>query len=232
MSIPDHLMEQLLYICRVPSARDALIEAIETGANDLTADEIAYDNADSGLAATDLQAAVDELAQGGGGGAAVDITYDNSDSGLSATDVQAAIDEVVSSIPTVGANVNLSNLTAPTAVNQDLLPAEGETINVGTIDAPFSAVNANSINSISGNLTLGGGGGGTIGTGAGTLNISAAGGVNFNTVRVHNIATPSFAGDVVDKNYVDTLVTGASGTFTTVDAKTVTVVNGLITSIV
>lgn len=75
MSIPSHLMEQLLYICRVPSARDALIEAIETGANDLTADEIAYDNTDSGLAATDLQAAVDELAEGAGGsGANTDLS--------------------------------------------------------------------------------------------------------------------------------------------------------------
>lgn len=57
-----------------------------------TAGIVSYDNTTSGLTATDVQAAIDEVY------AALDeageIDYDNSTSGLTATDVQAAIDEV------------------------------------------------------------------------------------------------------------------------------------------
>lgn len=53
---------------------------------------------------------------------AIDIPYDNSTSGLVATDVQDAIDAAAAA----GANKTLSNLTSPTAVNQDL--------NLGTYD--------------------------------------------------------------------------------------------------
>lgn len=59
------------------------------------ASDIEYDNTQSGLTATDVQEAIDELAQGGGGGGtAASISYDNTGSGLSATDVQDAIDEL------------------------------------------------------------------------------------------------------------------------------------------
>jgi hypothetical protein len=53
--------------------------------------------------ATDVQSAIDEIAQGGGGGgtAASAVSYDNTGSGLTATDVQDAIDEVYGDIPTV-----------------------------------------------------------------------------------------------------------------------------------
>lgn len=80
--LPDHLLEQLLTICRTPQNRDMLVEAIETGGGDLTADEIAYDNAASGLAATDLQAAVDELASGSGGGGDVTTNTDQTITGI------------------------------------------------------------------------------------------------------------------------------------------------------
>lgn len=60
------------------------------------AEDVPYDNTQSGLMATDVQAAIDELAQGGGGGgtAASAVSYDNTDSGLAATNVQDALDEV------------------------------------------------------------------------------------------------------------------------------------------
>lgn len=65
------------------------------GGGPADASEVAYDNQASGLAATDVQAAIDEVVATGGGPAdASDVTYDNSESGLSATDVQAAIDEL------------------------------------------------------------------------------------------------------------------------------------------
>ena len=68
----------------------------DIGAGDgVDADEVNYDNTSSGLTATDVQAAIDELAQGGSGTVeADDVAYSNTASGLTATDVQAAIDEL------------------------------------------------------------------------------------------------------------------------------------------
>lgn len=64
---------------------------------DITLDssDIDYDNTGSGLTATDIQEAIDELAQGGTGGSAANVTYDSTTSGLTATNVQDAVDEVV-----------------------------------------------------------------------------------------------------------------------------------------
>lgn len=59
-----------------------------------SADGITYDNTDSGLSATNVQDAIDEVASAGGGGTAASITYDNTSSGLLADDVQEAIDAV------------------------------------------------------------------------------------------------------------------------------------------
>lgn len=68
---------------------------ITGGGDAITANNVVYDNTTSGLTATDVQAAIDELAQGGAATVeADDVTYDNTTSGLSATNVQAAIDEV------------------------------------------------------------------------------------------------------------------------------------------
>lgn len=65
------------------------------GGTGVAADDVTYDNQTSGLTATDVQAAIDELAQGSGGTVeADDVSYDNTSSGLVATNVQAAIDEV------------------------------------------------------------------------------------------------------------------------------------------
>jgi hypothetical protein len=58
---------------------------------------VTYDNASSGLTATDVQAAIDEVAQDVSSIDSANVTYDNTTSGLTATDVQAAIDEVASS---------------------------------------------------------------------------------------------------------------------------------------
>lgn len=59
--------------------------------------KIGYDNTGSGLEATNMQAAIDELdGKIKASDEADEITYDNTESELEATNVQAAIDEVLS----------------------------------------------------------------------------------------------------------------------------------------
>ncbi|HEA20694.1 hypothetical protein LCGC14_0822730 [marine sediment metagenome] len=64
--------------------------------DDQTSAEVLYDNAASGLDATDAQAAIDELAADGGSDDqnAGEVLYDNAVSELTATNAQAAIDEL------------------------------------------------------------------------------------------------------------------------------------------
>lgn len=69
------------------------------GSVQVDAEDVDYDNSGSGLTATDVQAAIDELAARPVVAAAADVTYDNTVSGLTATDVQAAIDELKTLIP-------------------------------------------------------------------------------------------------------------------------------------
>lgn len=66
------------------------------GGRDQTAEEVPYDNSASGLAASDVQAALDELAYSGGTDdqTAAEVPYNNAVSGLAGTNVQAAIDEL------------------------------------------------------------------------------------------------------------------------------------------
>lgn len=87
------------------------------GASTIDAEDVDYDNSGSGLTATDVQAAIDEVvAVISGGIDASDVDYDNSGSGLTATNVQDAIDEMAASAP-VGptliatANANQTNAT-------------------------------------------------------------------------------------------------------------------------
>lgn len=76
----------------VPLTRTINSKALSTDIS-LDSSDIDYDNTQSGLSATDVQEAIDELAQGGGGGSAADITYDPTTSRASATNVQDALDE-------------------------------------------------------------------------------------------------------------------------------------------
>lgn len=74
-----------------------------TGNNTISmdSDDVSYDNGASGLTATDVKAAIDELKVGlDNQNEASEIDYDNSTSGLAATDVQAAIDEVEGRVDT------------------------------------------------------------------------------------------------------------------------------------
>ena len=79
----------------------------------IPATKISYDNTDSGLTATKVQGAIDELAGDIAGLAGDDIAYDNTDSGLQATNVQGAIDEVAGDVATLTTTVgNITNLPA------------------------------------------------------------------------------------------------------------------------
>ena len=66
-----------------------------TNATGSSADGITYDNNVSGLTATNVQDAIDEIVALITALSATDVSYDNSTSGLNATKVQGAIDEVV-----------------------------------------------------------------------------------------------------------------------------------------
>lgn len=63
------------------------------------AEDITYDNTDSGLTADTVQGAIDEVAGDIEGLSADDVTYDNTDSGLIAETVQGAIDELADKLP-------------------------------------------------------------------------------------------------------------------------------------
>jgi hypothetical protein len=87
------------------------------------AEDIPYDNTTSGLMATDVQNAIDEIAQGGGGGgtAASAVSYDNTGSGLTATNVQDAIDEVLGDIPTQASDISAQ----PSVTASGILKGDG-----------------------------------------------------------------------------------------------------------
>lgn len=82
------------------------------GASTVDAEDVDYDNSVSGLTATDVQAAIDEVVGDiPTGFAATAITYDNTVSGLTAINVQNAIDELKTLIPT-GPNYITTGLTS------------------------------------------------------------------------------------------------------------------------
>lgn len=89
-------------IVKLTAAQYASLSAAEKAADiiyivtddELDADDVCYDNATSGLTATDVQEALDELAAGAGGSTAATTSYDNTTSGLAATNAQDALDEL------------------------------------------------------------------------------------------------------------------------------------------
>ena len=86
----------------------------------LAAQDVTYDNTGSGLSATDVQDAIDEIVSDiPTGFAATAISYDNSGSGLTATNAQDAIDEIAAALPSSG-SVSVTNdgtLTAGQMLN-------------------------------------------------------------------------------------------------------------------
>lgn len=100
------------------------------------ADEVSYDNSTSGLTATEVQAALDEIDGIIDALDAAAIPYDNSTSGLAATDVQAAIDEVDGNLDNLAAaDVSFDNTTsglAATDVQGAIDEVDGTVDGIGT----------------------------------------------------------------------------------------------------
>ena len=92
------------------------LEKAIKGADD--ASEISYDNTESHLTASNVQAAIDEIAPALSP-AAENVSYDNTDSGLTADDVQAAIDELAE-------DISSKKLKFTTLLNQDTVPTTAE----------------------------------------------------------------------------------------------------------
>lgn len=126
-------------------------DSISTGPG-RTALNVNYDNDASGLTAVNVQDAIDELAGGGGGGGVTTLN------GLSGAVVLAAGTNItltpVGNTITIdaagggsGANDTLSNLTSPTAINQDLLPAAHNTQSLGAAGDQFAELHILSIQS-------------------------------------------------------------------------------------
>lgn len=113
------------------------------GASTVDAEDVDYDNSGSGLTATDVQAAIDEvLGDIPTGFAATAITYDNTVSGLTAANAQAAIDELASMAPVystseklIGKWVDGSNLYKKT------YEASGTFNTMTTLDAAMNPTN-------------------------------------------------------------------------------------------
>lgn len=120
----------------------------QTGVVELDAEDIPYDNGVSGLTATDVQAAIDELASN-----ASDLEADVADlitlSGVAAnsedlgtftgsiipdsSDIKEALQALETAVESSsGANTTLSNLTSPTSINQNLLPSADVTRSIGS----------------------------------------------------------------------------------------------------
>jgi hypothetical protein len=98
---------------------------------------VSYDNTTSGLAATDVQGAIDEVAGGSGGPvAAEDVTYDNGATGLPAANVQAAIDFLFAYTKSVNLSALSGTLTIDTRVTVLTLDESGST----NISCPYSGV--------------------------------------------------------------------------------------------
>lgn len=93
--------------CPTPmAASDVLAGVLPGEASEFGADQVPYNNTASGLAATDVQAALDALAAALATGAAVDrddqvaaqVPYNNAASGLAATNVQQALDALAAAL--------------------------------------------------------------------------------------------------------------------------------------
>jgi hypothetical protein len=104
----------------------------------------------------------------------------------------SGIDTALGSVSGSAANKTLSNLTSPTAINQDLLPSSDNVRNVGSSSLRYTALYTYQLSAGSAQLVLNG------------SSISA------NSLNIQNLADPVLSTDAATKRYVDTLAQGIS----------------------
>jgi hypothetical protein len=165
------------------------------------------------IAATDLQAAVNELdgdiqahindTVGAHGAGAISNTPSGN---LVATDVQGALNEIQTELDAaviVGNNAatrTLNNLTT-TSLNADLLPSGAGARNLGSSSLPFGTTNTETLTrQTAGSLTLS--------TSSGSLLLNPSTIIDANNKIVSNLAAPVSAGDAVNKEYADSIAAG------------------------
>jgi hypothetical protein len=95
-------------------------------------------------------------------------------------------------VDTFAANQTLSNLTSPTAINQDLLPAADITQNLGSSSDRWLELYVQSISNAGGNLVLS----------------SSTDMIDVSSSNIINLANPINPMDAANKLYVDNLVQG------------------------
>lgn len=115
---------------------------------------------------------------------------------LTSTDVQAGLVELQTQLDTVettannAANKTLSNLTSPTAVNQDILPDADGTRDLGSATLEFAQAHVNQILS------------------ATDLLLNPTNDVDVNNKVVKNVPAPTLASHAANKEYVDSVAAG------------------------
>lgn len=133
----------------------AAINAISAGGA-VAANAVSYDNTVSGLTATNVQAAIDEVYAAipqSGSVDADDVSYDNTASGLTANDVQAAIDELANEATDLGNTVALESYSGSAFYT---FPSDGYISSAADSGCHLygSANNSNFISVSSGNGTI------------------------------------------------------------------------------
>lgn len=117
------------------------------GLSSVDAGDVNYDNSVSGLTATDVQAAIDEvqaeIAAIPSTVAASAVTYDNTVSGLTAADVQAAIDELKALIPTTPQYITTGLTTSGCIINQGGYYVDNGTVYVDVTLTTTQSLSAN-----------------------------------------------------------------------------------------
>lgn len=144
---------------------------------------------------TNANAISDHIADATDAHAASAIT--NTPSGnLVATDVQSALNEIQTELDTTSglaanaANKTLSNLTSPTAINQDLLPDADGTRDLGSASLEFAEAHINQILS------------------ATDLVLNPTNDIDANNKIIKNVAAPTANSHAVNKEYADSISAG------------------------
>lgn len=159
------------------------INEINAHVGAVQAEDVEFNNANTGLVATDVQAAIVEvkglIPAGPGSVDADDVSYDNTSSGLTATNVQDAIDEVNDKIVTQVLDLDLINNVTATVT-----AGTGITVNSSEIHVLTNA--AANIGKVYGGLDI------TLASGSYTANVD----ITVATISASNLPTIQAAYDI------------------------------------